>query len=170
MQIQQTFKPKFSNSIIGLYSLVSISLIAFFVGMIVFTSQEEAEGVYVIAIVLVAVTGLFGYIFYRAKHMRYDITQDSLIIHGVFKTHTIPLATIQTAQTSPPLFGFRLYGASLLGGLYYVPGTGKVWINMGNFSDGIFIKTTTQEHYFITPENPSLFIEAVTSRHKKIIA
>jgi len=56
-------------------------------------------------------------------------------------------------------FGVKLFGASSHGG-YYVPGLGRTFMAITNFSDGVLIGTE-DGRYIITPSSPDEFIKAV---------
>ena len=161
MSILQTYKTGFSKGILLLYALVTLALVFFFVGIIVFIKSEEAGPIPILISIVVLIGILFAGIFFRAYRIHFDITEDTLIIHGVFKTHSIPLTAIKEARRSPLPFGFRLFGASLLSGLYYFPSIGATWVAMGNFTDGVLLTTHDGKHYFITPQNPEVFLKNI---------
>ncbi|MBU0953589.1 MAG: PH domain-containing protein [Nanoarchaeota archaeon] len=111
--------------------------------------------------VYVAVMLLIIFILYRASNMTFTVTRDTLFIRGIFNTNVVPLKTITSVQKTPTPFGFRLFGASFLGGLYHLPGIGRTWVAMGNFEDGVLITTKQKKHFFITPQQPLAFINIV---------
>jgi len=109
-------------------------------------------GVFSVVIIVIAFT------IKRAYGMKFSLTKDRLVIHGIFKKNVIKRSDIVSVEKVPIPFGFRLFGASFLGGWYYLPGIGKAWVTMGNFRDGVLITTREKSHYVITPRNPMEFI------------
>ena len=59
------------------------------------------------------------------------------------------------------------FGASFHGGYYQIPGLGRVFTVITNFSDGVLMKTK-HGNYILTPEKPEDFVRTireVTTRH-----
>lgn len=141
--------------------VLTILVLFVFVGVIIMVMREDASGLPIVIITVAAVLGLFIFVNYRAYHIRFDITEDSLIIKGIFSSHIIKLTEFTSITRSATPFGIRLFGASFLGGLFYMPGIGLTWVAMGNFKDGVLIKTKGR-NFFITPERPDEFLANVT--------
>lgn len=122
-------------------------------------------GRYTFAAVFSMILLLFVFILYKAYTMQFTVTRKEIAISGIFKEHRIRILDILSVRKVPIPFGFRLGGASFLGGYYYLPGIGKAWVCMSNFSDGVLIsaKTGRREkiHYVITPDDPQKFIRVV---------
>lgn len=117
-----------------------------------------------LTIVFFIIAIIFIWIFKRAYNMEFKISQGKLTIRGVFKTHNIPLTDIEKCGRSPIPFGIRIFGASGLGGWYYLPGIGRTWVSMGNFSDGVLIITKNQKRFVITPMNPDKFVNEIKNQ------
>jgi len=97
---------------------------------------------------------------------RYILTNEELIIKTtklIGGGKTIPLRTVKSIEKTLIPFGIKLFGASFHGGHYYVPGIGRAFLTITNFTDGLLIKTT-HENYLITPSKPLDFKEAVENR------
>lgn len=97
---------------------------------------------------------------------RYILTNEELIIKTtklIGGGKTIPLRTVKSIEKTLIPFGIKLFGASFHGGHYYVPGIGRAFLTITNFTDGLLIKTT-HGNYLITPSKPLDFKEAVESR------
>lgn len=162
MQILHTHSTNYSRGIVYFYTFITLLIVAIFILVTKNVLLEDIEGAPILTGIMVLVLSLFIFVNYRAYRMHFDVTQDTVIIHGVFSTHEIKKSDIKTIQRSPVPFGFRLFGASLLGGLYYIPGVGTTWIAMGNFKDGVLLKTNNK-NFFITPKHPDEFIQHVQS-------
>jgi len=72
----------------------------------------------------------------------------------------VELSKVKSVRRVRIPFGVRLFGASFHGGYYYVPGLGRVFMAITNFSDGVLTETE-DGRYIITPSNPDEFIMAV---------
>ncbi len=96
--------------------------------------------------------------------MRFTIEKNRIIVSGVFKENRIKIPDIKSINKVPIPAGIRLFGASFLGGWYYLPGIGKAWVTMGNFQDGVLISIKKGKHYVITPQEPLKFIETVKKK------
>ena len=165
MKESGVFRPRLSGWIMGMYWAILVFLAALLIGVPI------AEGMDFIS--YAAFTSLFSVILVvfilimlRAYRMSFVVADRRVIINGIFRKNVIEISDIKTIQKSPIPYGFRLYGASFLGGWYFLPGIGKAWISMGNFSDGVLITTKQNRHYVITPRNPPEFIKAVKGIHR----
>ncbi|MFW6185071.1 MAG: hypothetical protein ACOC5C_00165 [Halobacteriota archaeon] len=59
---------------------------------------------------------------YRAYKMNFTVTPSQIIVSGILKQNRINIAEIEAIYKTAIPFGFRLFGASFLGGWYYLPG------------------------------------------------
>jgi hypothetical protein len=160
-----TFKSTMSKWIAGLYFVTLLAMIIMLIAIPLFAPMTMMErNVFIVAFLIFII--IIGFILYRGYRMRFIISKDDVIIHGLMKNHAIKQTDIQEIQKIPIPLGFRYFGASLLGGRYYYPGIGKAIVNMSNFDDGVLIKTKKEPHYVITPENPSRFIELLNKKMK----
>ncbi len=110
---------------------------------------------------------LFIYILYKAHNMKYILESEKLIIYGAMGSKTVNIEDIKNIEKTVIPFGFRMFGASFLGGWYYLPGVGKAWVAMGNFRDGVLITTKDKLNIVVTPKNPSKFIDIIERNQKK---
>ena len=157
------FTPRFSGWIIGLYGAILVFLGVILLGIPLFVEMDAlTRSIFVSTFLLV--TLVIVIVLYRAKTMKFTVEKGQLTIRGIFTTHRLKLSDIKSAEKTPALFGIRLMGASFLGGLYHLPGIGKTWVAMGNFDDGVLLRTKKNRHFFITPQNPMQFIKIVKGR------
>lgn len=165
MSVLYTYKTRLSKGIAGMYIIILVLILIAYsaIALLVRQDNDSSEFAWLVIILMIFMVAMFGFIIYKAYAMRFEITEDSLIIHGIFKKHVVTLTAIEQAHRSPVPFGFRLFGASLLGGFYYFPGIGTAWVAMGNFKDGVLIKTLAGKHFFITPERPDSFLSHLKS-------
>ncbi len=147
-----TFTPRLSKWIAGMYW----SILAFLVFMLIAIPLQV-----IFLVVFLPVIVMFVFIMLKAYRMKFTIGENRIIVNGIFKKNRIEIAAIKSIDKIPMPAGFRLFGASFLGGWYYLPGIGKAWVTMGNFQDGVLISTKKGKHYLITPQDPLKFIEAV---------
>jgi hypothetical protein len=156
----EVFRPRLSGWIMGLYWSLLVLLSAIFLGL-AFLAGIEAPLNLLLVCVFILIFALFAFVLSRAHGMRYTVTGSRLVIRGIFNTNVIPRSDIKSVEKTPVPFGFRLFGASFLGGLYYLPGIGRAWVAMGNFKDGVLVTTRQGKHYVITPQRPLEFVKAV---------
>ncbi len=141
---------------------VFFSYAAFFTPMgtigIVATIVSASVGI----IILLILTSLY--------RTRYILTNEELIIKTtklIGGGKTIPLETVKSVEKTLIPFGIKLFGASFHGGYYYVPGTGRAFLTITNFKDGLLIKTS-HGNYLITPSEPLDIKEAMENRKKDL--
>jgi hypothetical protein len=158
MEEGTVFRPRLSPWIMGMYWLILVFLAAVAVivplaaGMDVFSSVLFAS-VFSVALLMVA------FVVVRAYRMKFTVAKDRIIINGIFRKNVIERTDIAKVEKTPVPFGIRLFGASFLGGWYYLPGIGKAWMSIGNFEDAVMITTKGGKHYVITPRKPLEFIK-----------
>ena len=158
-----TFTPRLSKWIAGMYWSILAFLVFMLVTIPLFTEMSLWEKV-IFLVVFLAVLAVFIFIMVKAYRMKFTIGKNRIIVSGVFKENRIDIPDIKSIDKVPIPVGIRLFGASFLGGLYYLPGIGKAWVTMGNFQDGVLISTKKDKHYVITPQEPLKFIEAVRKK------
>jgi len=163
------FKSRLSKWIAGFYWLV-LAFLVVVLSSAVFFSDIPMPGRYTFAAVFSVVLLIFVFILYKAYTMNFTVTQKEVAISGIFKEHIIRLSDISSVRKVPIPFGFRLGGASFLGGYYYLPGIGNAWVCMSNFTDGVLISTKSgrrkKMHYVITPNDPQKFISTLKRKMK----
>ncbi len=160
---EMTFTPRLSKWIAGMYW----SILAFLIFMLVavsFLAEMSFWEEVLFLVVFLAVLVMFIFIMVKAYRMRLTIEKNQIIVNGVFKENRIKISDIKSIDKVPIPAGIRLFGASFLGGLYYLPGIGKAWVTMGNFQDGVLISTQKDRHYVITPQEPLKFIQTVKKK------
>ncbi|MFO7967723.1 MAG: PH domain-containing protein [Archaeoglobaceae archaeon] len=154
------FGSRFSRWIAGMY----FAIIAFLVFMLIYmplnVEMEPFERVaFVILFTIVLLIIIFTVV--RAYKMKFTVTPPHIIVSGIFRQNRINISEIESIHKTAIPFGFRLFGASFLGGWYYLPGVGKAWVTMSNFRDGVLISTKKGGNYVITPQDPYEFIRVV---------
>jgi len=163
MAKEAVFRSRMSGWIAGLYWGILVFLGAVLTGVPLLAGMAMLEGaVFLVVFAFIAV--IFVCILASAYRMRFVIAKDEIIIKGIFRTSRIRKNEIKSVQKTPIPAGFRLFGASFLGGWYYLPGIGKAWVSMTNFSDGVLIATKQGKHFVITPVNPEKFIKLAGGR------
>ena len=162
---EMVFKSKVSNWIAGLYWAILIFLAVIFIGIPLFASMTFFEkSIFVIAFFIVFL--IIVYTLFKAYRLSFIISRDRLIIDGLLKKHNIVFSDIKEVKKVPIPFGFRLFGASFLGGRYYLPGIGNATVIMSNFDDGVLVSTKKGYNFVITPKNPMEFIDNMKNRVK----
>jgi len=159
------FKSMVSSWIAGLYWAILIFLIVMFIGVPLFTPMTFfGKSIFVITFFIVFLIIL--YILFRAYRLSFIISKDRLLINGLFKNHDIMFSDINEVKKIPIPFGFRLFGASFLGGRFYLPGIGNATVAMSNFDDGVLVSTKKGYNFVITPKNPMEFIDNMKNHVK----
>lgn len=157
---EKVFRPRLSKWIMGMYWIILLFMLAMTLMIPVIASLDLFAAV-VFLVVLSFAALVFVLFIFRAYRMKYVVKDGELTIHGIFRTSTVKTSEIKSAEKTLIPMGFKLFGTSFLGGLYYIPGKGKVWVAMGNFEDGVMISTKQDKHYLITPMGPEKFIKAL---------
>jgi hypothetical protein len=157
---EKVFKAQLSKWIIGMYWLILFFLVAMTIVLFPVVSIEPPAYLFFTGI-MAFVSLMFLLMILRAYRMKYAVTEKELVIHGVFFKSKVKRSDIKSLKRTMIPMGFKLYGASFLGGWYYIPGVGKAKVAMANFKDGVLITTKQGKNYLITPENPDSFIKAV---------
>jgi hypothetical protein len=163
MTKEAVFGSRMSGWIAGLYWGILIFLGAVLIGVPLLAGMTLLEGS-IFSVVFAFIIIIFICILASAYRMSFVIAKDEIIIRGVFRTSRIRKNEIKSVQKTPIPTGFRLFGASFLGGWYYLPGIGTAWVAMTNFSDGVLITTKQGKHFVITPVNPEKFIKLAGGR------
>ena len=152
------FKSRVSKWIAGLYWTILIFLAIMFIGIPLLAPMTLFDKIiFVIAFFIVFLIIVFT--LFRAYRFSFVISNDRLLIGGLLKKHEIMFSDIKDVKKVPIPFGFRLFGASFLGGRYYLPGVGNATVAMSNFDDGVLVSTKKGYNYVITPINPLKFID-----------
>jgi len=159
------FKTRVSRWISGLYWAILIFIAILFIGIMFYTPMTFFEiGIFIIIFFIIFIIIIFT--LFRAYRLSFIISKDTLIINGLLKKHKIMFSDIKNVKKVPIPFGFRLFGASFLGGRYYLPGIGNATIAMSNFNDGVLVTTKNGYNFVITPLNPLKFIEYLKKQIK----
>ena len=152
------FKSKVSNWIAGLYWAILIFLAIMFIGIPLLAPMTFFDKIiFVISFFIVFLIIVFT--LFRAYRLSFVISKDRLLIGGLLKKHEIMFSEIKEVKKVPIPFGFRLFGASFLGGRYYLPGVGNATVAMSNFDDGVLVSTKRGYNFVITPLDPLKFID-----------
>ena len=161
--MEAVYRPRFSRWIMGMYWVILGLMVSIVLVAIAFSGMGPLPFA-ILAVAFSGISVLIAFIMLRAYMMRFTITAKDITIEGVFRKSVIKRSDIKSIEKTPIPFGFRLFGASFLGGLYYLPGIGKAWVSMGNFEDGVMITTKQKGHYVITPQKPHEFIKRAKGR------
>ena len=154
----EVFRSELSRWIAGMYWGIIVFLLILMAGIPLVEPLSYPGNVLFYGVFLV-VFAIMAFTLYKAYKMRFAITKDSIIICGVFRKNVIKRSEIHEVKKVPIPYGFRLFGASFLGGWYYLPGIGRAWVAMGNFRDGVLITTKNKRNFVITPKNPESFVK-----------
>jgi hypothetical protein len=160
MDNNKIFKSKVSKWIAGFYFVILLYLLTMLIGIPLFTSMTAFEKSIFIVMFLI-ITIMISFIIFRAYRLNFIISKDKFMINGLIKKHEIMFSDIKQVKKIPIPFGFRLFGSSFLGGIYYFPGIGKASVIMSNFNDGVLITTKKDNNFIITPKNPLNFIDSL---------
>jgi hypothetical protein len=163
--MERVFKSKLSKWIIGFYWFLFIVIVALTVFPILLSLRQSALLMFML--LMSPVLLLFIYIILKAYNIKFTITGKNIIIDGVFCKKTVKISDIKSIQKTFIPVGFKIYGASFLGGWHYFPAIGTAWVVMGNFEDGVLITTKQKKHYLITPVNPLEFIKILKKKGKR---
>lgn len=159
------FKSKVSKWIAGLYWAILVFLVIMFIGIPLLAPMTFFDkSILVITFFIVILVIVFT--LFRGYRLSFIIYKDKLIVGGLLKKHEITFSDIKEVKKVPIPFGFRLFGASFLGGRYYFPGVGNATVAMSNFDDGVLITTKKGYNYVITPLNPMKFIDDIKKHIK----
>ncbi len=159
------FKSKVSKWIAGLYWAILIFLALMFIGIPLLSPMTIIEkSIFVITFFIILL--VIGFTLFKAYRLSFIISTDRVLISGLLKKHEIMFSDIKEIRKIPIPFGFRLYGASFLGGRYYFPGVGNASVAMSNFDDGVLISTKKGYHFVITPLHPLTFIDHLNKQIK----
>ena len=159
------FKSKVSKWISGLYWAILIFLAVMFIGVPFLSAMKYFEKV-IFIITFLVVFLIIIFTLYKAYRLSFIISKDKLIIGGLLKRHELDFKEIKEVKKIPIPFGFRLFGASFLGGRYYLPGVGNATVAMSNFDDGVLISKKSGYNYVITPLDPMKFIDILKTKIK----
>lgn len=157
-------KPEVSRFVAWLYAGMTIFiavLIAFFTYAGLYTPMGTI-GIVAVAILVVIETVILS-ILASICRTRYILKDEELVIKAsrlIGGSKRIPLKTIKSLKRTLIPYDFRIFGASLYGGHYYLPGLGRAFMTITNFNDGLLIKAE-RGNYVITPKNPESFKENV---------
>ena len=149
---------------------VSPALALLYLGVLVFTLGlglflllyvSLAAALLVFAVAAVAGAGML----YSIYTTRYIVSEGELVIKAsplIGGSKRIPLSSITEVVklSKPPVYpprGLRLFGASLHGGYYYIPGYGRAFVAVTNLRDCVLIKAGGRV-YVVSPRDPDGFI------------
>jgi hypothetical protein len=161
-----SFEAKFASSIKLLYSAILVFLILLITVVYLKVIMTFIEKI-IFLILFITILIVFIYILFRANKIKYIIDSNNLKILGPIGDRHIYIKEIKTIKKTVIPTGIRLFGASFLGGWYYIPGVGKTWIAMSNFRDGVLITTKDKLNIVVTPKNPYKFIDIIERNQKK---
>jgi hypothetical protein len=139
-----------------------------FYGVLLFCRLLHAHetGGIAVSILMVFIEAIMLLLLRSLYRTRYVLTDEELVIKTtklIGGNKTIALKSINSIETTFIPHGVRLFGASLHGGYYMVPGLGRAFLAVTNFHDGLLIKTKNR-NYIITPKNRLDFKEAIETK------
>lgn len=171
MSDKQGFKDKGTTEASVYSSKVSSWISAFYFGtlfflialmfLIPFKSEMSFSESQTFYLIFSAIIALFLYLIYCLYNTEYRLSSQTLKYKSLTGWKKIDLSEIKLVKPTVIPLGFRVFGASLLGGSFYLPGIGWTEMMMTNFSDGVLIKTEDGSNYVFTPENPFQFIKQI---------
>lgn len=154
------FKSRFSKWIAGMYWIVLASQIIILFGIpLTVPMTFVVKGLFVFIFTCISI--MFVYLIWKGYTMEFIISKKQIIIYGLLRKISIDISNVENIKKIPIPFGFRLFGAQFLGGVYYFPGIGNASVTMNNFDDGVLITTKQKKNYVITPQNPQDFIKII---------
>ena len=159
------FKSRVSRWIAGFYCAILIFLGVMCIGVPFFTSMTFYNKIIYVTVFSIVFLIIF-YTLFRAYKLMFVITKDGVLINGLLKKYKIIFSDVKEVKKVPIPLGFRLFGASFIGGRYYLPGVGNATVAMSNFDDGVLISTKGGYHYVITPIHPMRFIDDMKNHVK----
>lgn len=155
-----SFRAGLSKWIAGMYWSILAFLVIMMIGIPQLADMELFEKVLFLSLFSLMLL-VFIFILFKAYKIKFTIAHTHIIVSGIFRKNRIDISDIKSIQKTPMPFGFRLFGASFLGGWYFLQGIGKAGVAMSNFEDGVLITTKQDKHYVITPGKPLEFIKIV---------
>ena len=160
-------EPEVSKTTAWSYGLAVVGIAAFmiFFAFAGFFTPMETAGI-AVSILLFVIATIMLLLLRSLYRTRYILTDEELVIKTtklIGGNKKIALKTIKYIETTFIPFGVRLFGASLHGGYYRVPGLGRTFLAITNFHDGLLIKTKNR-NYIITPKNRMDFKEAIEAK------
>jgi hypothetical protein len=161
-------KPRVSRAIAGAY--LGFSIVVAAIGLsFVYIGYATPAGMSMSILgllVLVLAEPLFILILRSLFGTRYLLTDSELLIEAtrlIGGGRRISLGNIESVERTLIPWGIRLFGASLHGGYYSVPGLGRAYLTITNFDDGLLLRGR-KENYIITPRDPLDFKELLESK------
>ncbi len=161
-------RPRVSKAIARVYyGMVAfvgfISLVFILLGVI---TPFGVWGIVGGTLVLVLIEPVFALVVASLYRTRYVLSEAELLIKTtalIGGDKRVPLDEVESVERTLIPWGFKLFGASLHGGYYSVPGLGWAFLAITNFEDGVLIRTRKRS-YIITPRDPDAFEEAIRAR------
>jgi hypothetical protein len=154
------FKSRFSKWIAGMYWAILAFLIILMIGIpLTVTMTFVVKSLFVLLFTSISI--MFVYLIWKGYTMEFVVSKKQIIIYGLLRKISIDISNVETIKKIPIPFGFRLFGAQFLGGLFFFPGIGNASVTMSNFDDGVLITTKEKKNYVITPQNPQDFIKII---------
>ena len=154
------FKSRFSKWIAGIYWAILTVQIIIMIGIpLTVPMIFIVKSLFVFIFTCISI--MFVYLIWKGYTMKFIISNKQIIIYGLLRNIRIDILNIETIKKIPIPFGFRLFGASFLGGLFFFPGIGNASVTMSNFDDGVLITSKQKKNYVITPQDPQDFINTV---------
>ena len=163
--MKRVFRSRLSKWSIGFYWFLFIVIIVLAVLPLLSVKVQSARLTFML--LMSSALLLFIYIIVKAYNIKFTITGKTIVIDGVFCKKTVKISDIKSIQKTYIPFGFKICGASFLGGYYYFPAIGTSGVAIGTFEDGVLITTNQKNHYLITPENPLEFIKNLKKKKGK---
>ena len=166
-------KPWVSRFIAGVYiglTAFIAALIAFFVYAGFFTPLRIIG--FIAAAVCIVVAVIMLLILASIRGTRYVLSNGELIIRAtrlIGGSKCVHLGDVENVEKTLIPLGLRLFGASLYGGYYQIPGFGRAFMAITNFNDGVLIKTKFG-NYIITPERPESFMKAINDARTSLVS
>lgn len=109
----------------------------------------------------VFIAGLFAYLLYGLKTLRYELDDHLLVIRWGLVHIAIPFGLVTEVRKAPgSLVGFRTFGAAFPGcyiGMFRFKGMGTVEAFTTRLTGDIVLVSTTRTTYLLSPDDPDAF-------------
>lgn len=109
----------------------------------------------------VMIAGLFAYLLYGLKTLRYELDDNRLVIRWGLTRITIPFGLVtEVRKAAGSLTGIRTFGASFPGcyiGLFRFKGMGTVEAFATRLRGEVVLVSTTRTTYLLSPDDPDAF-------------
>lgn len=153
-----------SKTRLSIFSIILTIVVIFaFIAGCCYTYPHQKSVFYTLLVALVLMVG-FG-LFFAPMAIKAD--SGAITVFSPLKTHTIPMAEIESIELFKPIMGaVRICGSGgFMGywGIFSEEDIGKYTAYYGKASDCFLVKLTTGQKYMLGCENPSEMVDYIKS-------